>query len=675
MVQQTTELAEYLFHQGTNYYAYRFLGCHESRRSGGKYTYTFRVWAPNAISVYVVGDFCDWNEGIPMRKSHDASVWELVYDSDCSLDGKLYKYRVCSKAGVHLKGDPYAHYSRGGADGATVICHTSEFVWDDALWFDHRRNTVCARQGSYLATPLNIYEIHLGSFMKHEDGSYLTYRESADKLAPYLKTMGYTHVELMPITEYPYDRSWGYQVCGFFASTSRYGTPDDLRYFVNKLHSVGIGVLLDWVPAHFPKDGWGLYEFDGGPLYEYQGKDRQESPSWGTRFFDVGRPEVQSFLISSAMYWLEEFHIDGLRVDAVSSMLYLDYDRRPGEWFPNMYGDNKNLESIAFFRKLNSYIFGKHPDVLMIAEESTAFPGITHPSSEGGLGFNLKWNMGWANDFFDYLSMNPVFRKYHHHALNFPIMYAYNENYILPVSHDEVVYGKKSLIDKPFGTYEEKFRQYRTAVMLQATYPGKKMTFMGTEFGQFAEWDFAKGLEWFMLDYPAHRELREYVAALNRFYLENPALWEQDFRPEGFSWIYADDADRNMIAYRRYALDGSSLTVILSFSGSDTTVRMPAREGEVYDVVFSTEGNGEPTPPFKPVRRVYEVTVVPEVKKTEPVAQVKKGGKKKAAEKAVPGVPVPRVEQREEWYYDLPLPYMSGMILRARREDNNTIQL
>ncbi len=658
MKQQEQDLEKYLFHQGTYFASYRYLGCHMSACEEG-YQYTFRVWAPNATLVYVVSDFCGWQTGLPMRRVSDGGIWELSHVSDTSLEGNPYKYRVCSASGIHLKGDPYAFFSRGGADGASIICHDTTFTWHDEEWLAHRRRTVCAREGSYLAAPMNIYEMHAGSFMLHEDGTPLNYRELADALAPYVKSMGYTHVELMPITEYPYDRSWGYQVCSFFAPTSRYGNPDDFRYFVNHMHEAGIGVLLDWVPAHFPKDEWGLYEFDGSPLYEYQGKDRQESHSWGTRFFDVGRTEVQSFLISSAMFWLGEYHIDGLRVDAVSSMLYLDYDREPGEWFPNIYGDNKNLESIAFLRKMNSHIFGTYPDVLMIAEESTSFGGITHPTHENGLGFNLKWNMGWANDFFDYLSMDPVYRKYHHHALNFPLMYAYNENYVMPISHDEVVYGKKSLIDKPYGSYEDKFRQFKTAVMLQMTYPGKKMMFMGTEFGQFAEWDYAKSLEWFMLDYPAHNELRKYVAALNRFYLDTPALWEMDFVPAGFEWIYADAADQNMVAFKRKALDGSSVTVLLSFSGEDTVVRIPAKQGEVLETVFSTGGNGEPLPALQPVSYMREVV-------TE---------RKRKSKTADDGQTTKVVKRVKEWCYDVPLERMSGLILRTGCEGQNTITI
>ena len=365
------------------------------------------------------------------------------------------------------------------------------------------------------------------------------------------------------------------------------------------MHRAGIGVILDWVPAHFPKDEWGLFEFDGHPLYEYQGKDRMESRSWGTRFFDLGREEVQSFLISNALYWFREFHIDGLRVDAVASMLYLDYDRLPGEWIPNPDGGNRNLEAVAFLRKLNAVIFGEFPDVLMIAEESTSFAAVTHPVSEGGLGFNLKWNMGWANDFYDYLSTDPVFRKYHHDALNFPLMYAFGENYVLPITHDEVVHGKKSLIGKISGNYEDKFRQFRCALLLQMTYPGKKLLFMGCEYAQFSEWDYKRGLEWFMLDYPIHRETREYVASLNRFYLSRPELWEIDFDGAGFSWIDADDAAGNLVSFVRRDASGGEITVVISFSGSENRVLLPAKRGDAYEILFEACGTGESRPPLK----------------------------------------------------------------------------
>lgn len=593
MPKRKSDAAPYYFHEGTNYHAYRYLGCLCTKKAK-QFVYTFRTWAPNARSVSVVGDFADWNPGLAMERVTDAGVWELILPSPVSLEGQPYKFRIETADGTfRYKGDPYARFSRGKDDGASVICTSNDFVWQDDQWLAYRSSTVTSSAaGHYLSAPVNIYEVHLPSFSRHDDGSYLTYRELADTIGPYVKRMGYTHVEIMPITEYPYDASWGYQVCAYFAPTSRLGTPDDFRYFVDTLHRLGIGVIMDWVPAHFPKDEWGLYEFDGTRLYEYQGEDRMESRSWGTRFFDVGRQEVQSFLISSANFWLTEYHIDGLRVDAVASMLYLDYDRMPGEWIPNIHGDNKNLEAIAFLQKLNTALFTEHPDILMIAEESTSFAKITHPVSEGGLGFNLKWNMGWANDFFDYIAKDPAYRKYHHKALNFPIMYAFGENYILPISHDEVVYGKRSFLNKFFGSYEDKFRQCRAALLLMMTYPGKKMMFMGTEFGQFAEWNYASGVEWFMLDFEAHRSLRQYTASLNRFYLLQSPLWEIDFAPEGFEWIEADAADENMVAYRRFDEAGRELVVAVTFSGAPVSgIVLPQKKGYRYELAFeSTPG-------------------------------------------------------------------------------------
>ena len=579
------EMSEYLFHQGTNYKAYDYLGCNLTRK-GKKYLYSFRTWAPNALCVELISDFSGWDSPIPLTRTTDNGIFELIYTSDKSLEGSAYKFRITSYGGVVNKGDPYARFSRGGADGASIIFTDRSFKWGDSAYLAHRAKIVKIADGSYIPAPINIYEVHLGSFMRHDDDSYYTYRELADVLPKYLRKMGYTHVEFLPIQEHPYDGSWGYQVCGFFAPTSRYGNPNDLRFLINTLHRAGIGVIMDWVPAHFPKDEWGLYEFDGSPLYEYQGADRQESRSWGTRFFDLGREEIQSFLVSSALYFLREFHIDGLRVDAVASMIYLDYDRMPGEWIPNPDGTNENREAIAFIKKLNSAVFAEFPEALMIAEESTAFSGITKPVTEGGLGFNLKWNMGWANDFYDYLSTDPVYRKYNHRALNFPILYAFRENYCLPISHDEVVHGKKSFINKMYGSLEDKFSQARTALMLKMTFPGKKLLFMGTEYAQFREWDFESSLEWFMLDYPNHRSFREYVAELNGFYLRSPELWEIDFSERGFSWLLADEADKSSVAYKRYSLSGDSLIVLLNFSGAEQELFLENTK-KVY-VVFDT---------------------------------------------------------------------------------------
>ena len=589
------DLAAYYFHQGTNFRAYDYMGVHAERIPAG-WRYTFRTWAYRAERIEVAGDFNDWG-ALPMTRITDGGIWEGTLESERALTGCRYKFRVISATGTHLKADPYAREDEWGMQTASIIPDDTPFAWGDDAWLKHRGLPFASPEGFYPA-PMNVYEMHLGSWMtrggettKENGGAYLTYREIADELVPYLRQMGYTHVELMPITEHPFDGSWGYQVCGYFAPTSRFGTPADLRYLVDQLHRNNIGIILDWVPAHFPKDEHGLYCFDGYPMYEYQGHDRMENAGWGTRYFDVGRPEVQTFLISCALYWLREFHIDGLRTDAVASMLYLDYDRKPGEWVPNSYGGNQNLEAVAFFQKLNTTVFAEFPDVLMIAEESTAFAKVTQPVSVGGLGFNFKWNMGWANDMYDYVQTDPVYRKYKHEKLTFSMMYAFNENYILPVSHDEVVHGKKSLLDKMHGSYEEKFSALRTFLAFQMTHPGKKMLFMGSEYGQFREWDYENQLEWFMTDYELHRKTQFYVAALNRFYLDTPALWEIDDSWAGFKWINPDDRDNNVLSFRRFDRRGGELVVVLNF-GPVERLGYPlwiAGGKPVYTPVFTTD--------------------------------------------------------------------------------------
>lgn len=562
------ELAPYFFCQGTNFRSYEWLGCHSEKTDDG-FEYTFRVWAPKAEKVFVAGDFNSWDESLPMEKDAESGVWTATLISAKNLDGNRYKYKVVSKTRTAMKADPYATYSETLAKTASII-HTVKAKWSDSKWLSARGKAFEGKH--FYSAPMNIYEMHLGSW-KTRDGKsnvdgehYLNYREIADELVPYALDMGYTHVELMPITEHPFDGSWGYQVGGYYAPTSRFGTPEDFIYFVNKLHKAGIGVILDWVPAHFPKDEHGLFEFDGYPLYEYQGKDRMEHKSWGTRCFDVGRPEVQSFLISNALFWMRNYHIDGLRIDAVASMLYLDYDRAPGEWIPNIDGGNHNYEAMAFFKKLNTAVFAEFPYALMIAEESTAWPMVTKPVSDGGLGFNFKWNMGWANDMFEYISTDPFFRKYVHNKLTFPLMYAFSENYILPVSHDEVVHGKKSLLDKMFGSYEDKFACMRAFLMYMMTLPGKKLMFMGCEYAPFREWDYENQLEWFMLDYPRHSQMKDYVRALNHFYLEHSPLWEIDDGWDGFEWIDPDRCEDNTLSYIRKSADGEELIILLNFA-------------------------------------------------------------------------------------------------------------
>ncbi len=571
-VSPENDQAPYFFHQGTNTRAYEYMGAHLLSQEP-RYRYVFRVWAPHADSVFIIGDFNGWHNAHPMTRVTEAGVWEGFVEADGSLAGNCYKFRIYRGTREIDKADPYAFFSETREKTASILCDGDAFLWQDDAWLRHRKKVAVPKTGTgYYPAPMNVYEMHLGSWKTRDgqstkDGQHdLSYRELADDIASYVKEMGYTHIELMPIAEHPFDGSWGYQVVSYYAPTSRFGRPEDFKYFVDRMHRAGIGVILDWVPAHFPKDAHGLYEFDGDLLYEYQGWDRMEHQGWGTRCFDLGRTEVQSFLVSNALFWMREYHIDGLRVDAVAAMLYLDFDRRPGEWIPNAEGGNQNFEAIAFFQKLNTAVFAEFPDMLMIAEESTSWPMITKSVDQGGLGFNFKWNMGWANDMFEYVATDPIHRKHNHEKLTFPMMYAFSENFILPVSHDEVVHGKKSLIDKMWGSYEEKFAGMRTFLLYMMTFPGKKMTFMGCEYGQFREWDYENQLEWFMLGYPMHQKLKHFVSVLNGLYLAYKPLWELDFGWEGFSWIDADNRDENIISYKRKDSKGKELIVVLNFA-------------------------------------------------------------------------------------------------------------
>ena len=635
---RTDDLAAYYFHQGTTTYAYDYLGAHYAEDKNGC-SWTFRVWAPNAYRIEVVGDFNDWGEGFPMTRVTEAGVWE--YTAQLPLtdkkhpgggwEGLRYKYRVTGANGVRMKADPYGLYSESLKNTASILYIPPKFEWHDRGWRAHRRRIFSAPPAkaaadtdtadaaqllpmgdaakkrrtpqkaarAFYPQPMNIYEVHLGSFKTREGmttrdnpAAYLNYREIAEVLVPYVKDMGYTHIELLPIMEHPFDGSWGYQVCSYYAPTSRFGSPEDFKYFVDTCHTAGIGVILDWVPAHFPKDEHGLYEFDGTRCYEYQGDDRAEHEGWGTRCFDVGRPEVQSFLVSNAMFWLREYHIDGLRCDAVAAMLYLDFDRRPGEWNPNPDGSNQNYAAMAFFRKLNTKLFSEFPDALMIAEESADWPMITKPVDMGGLGFNFKWNMGWANDLFDYVQTDPLYREGKHERLTFPLMYAFSENYILPVSHDEVVHGKKSLLDKMFGPYEEKFAGMRAFLAYMMTQPGKKMTFMGCEYAPFREWDYENQLEWFMLDYEKHKRMQDFTKALNQLYLARRELWEDDFSWAGYRWMGADERGTNTISYVRYDRGGAPLLIAVNFSPvtrENYPMTLPAGVPAVYEEIFSTD--------------------------------------------------------------------------------------
>ena len=574
------DLPSYLFHQGTNYNAYDFLGAHFETRDK-KFGAVFRVWAPNAKTVSVVGDFNGWNKNASVMQKISNGVFEVFVENVKEFDA--YKFSITAQSGeVTLKADPYAFFSETPPNTASKLYNLDGFEWTDKDYFENLKSK------NPIKSPINVYEVNLASWKRNENGYYLTYSELEKELVPYVVEMGYTHVEFMPVAEYPFDGSWGYQVTGYYSISSRFGTPKEFMSLINAFHKKGIGVIVDWVPAHFPKDEHGLIEFDGAPLYEYQGKDRQENEVWGTRYFDVGRTEVQSFLISNANFMFEKFHVDGLRVDAVASMLYLDYDKKPGEWIPNVYGENKNLEAIAFFHKLNKEIFYKYPYALMIAEESTANVKITGPVHEGGLGFNFKWNMGWMNDSLSYVSLDPLYRQYHHDKLTFSLTYAFSENYVLPLSHDEVVHGKKSILDRAVGEYEDKFSTNRALMGYMMAHPGKKLTFMGQEFGQFKEWDYKEGLEYFLTAYPMHYKLHCFYKDLNAYYKKNRALYSIDDGWDGFRWIDADLNDKNLYSFMRYGDDGSHLVAIINFSGVDVQdyfVKIP--EGK-YRVSFNS---------------------------------------------------------------------------------------
>ncbi len=552
------DLAAYLFHEGTNFNSYKYMGVHKCDEG-----YVFRTWAPNANAVFVTGDFCSWTDEYPMTRQTKQGLWTAFVPADKFSHLSKYKFIVDSHGKRTYKADPYAFFCEKPPYTASVYYDSPVYKWGDKKWLLNRKKKVVE---PLYQMPLNIYEVHAASWKTKENGNLLTYRELAHELCPYVKQMGYTHIELMPIMEFPFDGSWGYQVCGYYAPTSRFGNPDDFKYFVDYMHKAGIGVLLDWVPAHFPKDEHGLYEFDGSRLYEYQGDDKNESRGWGTRKFDVGRNEVQSFLISNAMFWLREFHIDGLRCDAVSAMLYLDFDKEPGEWFPNAYGTNECLEATAFFKKLGHVIREEFPDVLFIAEESTSYKDITKKAEWGGLGFNYKWNMGWMNDVLKYFETDPLFRKHMQTKLTFSMFYAFSENYILPISHDEVVHGKKSLLDKMPGEYEQKFAGARAFLAYMMTHPGKKLLFMGCEIGQFREWDYKGSIEWFLLDYEMHAKFQKYVCDLNHLYLKHSELWEIDYSWDGFKWIDADNANESVLSYMRYNKKGDALIVLLNFT-------------------------------------------------------------------------------------------------------------
>ncbi len=577
----------YLFHQGTNYRAFDYLGAHFSVVNGENGV-TFRVWAPNATEISVVGDFNEWKVGeYTMKRVSDNGIFELFIKGLKEFD--TYKYAVNHKGKIVLKADPYAFHSETPSKTASKIYDLNGFEWGDVEFLN--------KKTAPYNKPMNIYEVNLASWKKHENGDFYTYREYAKELTDYLVQMGYTHVEFMPVSEYPFDGSWGYQVTGYYAVSSRFGTPKDFMYLVNECHKKGISVIVDWVPAHFPKDEHGLYEFDGTPCYENPNPTRKEHKTWGTRIFDWGRNEIQSFLISNALFLFEKFHVDGLRVDAVASMLYLDYDRKDGEWQPNEQGGNYNLQAIEFFKKLNAAVFERFPNALMIAEESTAFPMITKPTYDGGLGFNFKWNMGWMNDVLSYMSCDPYFRSGCHNKITFSMYYAFSENYILPISHDEVVHGKRSLLDKMPGTYEEKFANLRVFLAYMFAHPGKKLNFMGNEIGQFKEWADKEGIEFFMLEYDMHKKLHNYNKTINQLYASNAPLYEVEDSWDGFKWISVDESHNNVLAFERFDKSGNRIVAVMNFSGNDyVKYRLGLDAGEYQIILCSDDkkfgGNG-----------------------------------------------------------------------------------
>lgn len=573
----------YLFHEGSNFRSYQLLGAHitqEDNRSGVR----FAVWAPNAKTVQVVGDFNDWQgDRHAMKRALQSDVW-LLFIPGVKV-GDIYKYKIHTAGGQMLmKADPYAFYAQLRPETASRVYNLNGYQWKDEKW-QTKKNIPINQQ------PVLIYEVHLGSWRRGANNSVLTYRQLAEYLPQYAASMGYTHIEMMPVAEHPFDGSWGYQATGYYAITSRYGTPEDFMYLVDTCHEYGIGVIVDWVPGHFCKDDHGLRHFDGTPLYEYADAQRAENKGWGTANFDLGRKEVLSFLISNALFWLDVYHIDGIRVDAVSNILYLNYGREEGDWTPNQYGGNDSLEGTAFLRKLNEVVFAEHSHVLMMAEESTSWPMVSWPTYNGGLGFNFKWNMGWMNDMLRYMATDSVHRKWDHHLLTFSFMYAFSENFILPLSHDEVVHGKKSMLDKMPGDYWQKFANLRAFYGYWMAHPGKKLLFMGSEFGQFIEWQDHESLDWHLVESPMHGKMQEYCRELNVFYKQERALWEVDGNWQGFEWIDCSDYTQSVICFmRKTASPEEFLIVVCNFTPKvHSSYRIGVPITGFYQEVFNSD--------------------------------------------------------------------------------------
>lgn len=587
-----TEMDCYLFGQATHYDIYRKMGAHVMTVNGESGV-CFDVWAPHADRVYVIGEFNGWNENsheMHRVEPDTMGVYELFVPG-VKL-GCMYKYLIIAKDGRHLyKADPYANYAQLRPETASIVTDISHFKWTDTTWMKHR--ATLTKQTIY-EQPMAIYEVHPGSWMRHpgrDDDGFYSYRDLAKSLISYVKEMGYTHIELMGISEYPFDGSWGYQVTGYYAPTSRYGTPEDFAYLVNECHKNKIGVILDWVPAHFPKDAHGLVEFDGTATYEYADARKGEHPDWGTKIFDYSKNEVKNFLIGSALMWVENYHVDGLRVDAVASMLYLDYGKEDGQWVPNIYGGNKNLEAIEFFKHINTLILGRNPGVVMIAEESTAWPKVTGPVEEDGLNFSYKWNMGWMHDFLDYMKLDPYFRKDNHNKMTFAMSYNESEKYILVLSHDEVVHLKCSMLNKMPGLEGDKFKNLMAGYAFMMGHSGKKLLFMGQEFAQVQEWSEARELDWYLLEDPNHKKVQDWVKALLHLYTSNPCMYEQDTTWAGFEWINADDRDRSIFSFVRKSKDGkNNLLFVINFTPvarEDYRVGVP--KNKTYKLVLNSE--------------------------------------------------------------------------------------